>query len=79
MRSGWERFRANLVSLQQCVSHPLQGWLGLKKYQVRDYRRLIRHFIFVHCLNIYTNSLLLKHCRVRPKSANCRQHRLNNF
>jgi SRSO17 transposase len=26
-----------------------KGWLGLKEYQVRDYRSLIRHFILVFC------------------------------
>lgn len=26
-----------------------KGWLGLKKYQVRDKRSLIRHFILVFC------------------------------
>jgi hypothetical protein len=26
-----------------------KGWLGLSEYQVRDYRSLIRHFIFVFC------------------------------
>ena len=26
-----------------------KGWLGLREYQVRDYRSLIRHFILVFC------------------------------
>jgi RNA polymerase sigma-70 factor (ECF subfamily) len=26
-----------------------KGWLGLKEYQVRDYRSLLRHFILVFC------------------------------
>jgi hypothetical protein len=26
-----------------------KGWLGLKEYQVRDYRSLMRHFILVFC------------------------------
>ena len=26
-----------------------KGWLGLKEYQIRDYRSLIRHFILVFC------------------------------
>jgi hypothetical protein len=39
--------------MRTCASHgsigKLSSWLGLKEYQVRDYRSKLRHFILVFC------------------------------